>query len=122
MSKKRKKRRRRTCAYSHSTNKHHLLFQGRHWKTGYAKLLRDNFIFEVPICIHQNLHNHVIFDIPLPAGGELSRIWRDYVDESPIFFDILDGIEWLVSHSEDENFKRALEKQHDFFYSELYGQ
>lgn len=121
MSKK-KKRRRRTCVYSHSTNKHHLLFQGRHWKSGYAKMLRDNFIFEVPICIHQNLHNHILFDVPVPAGQELSRMWREYIDEKPIFEDIIEGIEWLILHSEDERFCLAMKKQLNFFYSELYGQ
>lgn len=120
MSKKIKYR--RICTYSNSTNKHHLLYQGRHWNSGYAKMLRDNFIFEIPICIHQNLHNHVLFDVPVPDGKELSKMLKDFEREKPEFCDIISGIKWLISHSEDERFCDAMKKQLDFFYNELYGQ
>lgn len=60
----------------HSTNLnqkdyHHILYQGRHWKQGWAKILREH-----PYCggyipqftLHSEIHSK-IHDIPTPNGG-----------------------------------------------------
>ena len=49
-------------------------------------------------------------------------MWKDFEREKPEFCDIISGIKWLISHSEDERFCDAMKKQLDFFYNELYGQ
>ena len=59
-------------------------------------MLRDNFIFEIPICIHQNLHNHVLFDVPVPDGQELSKMWKDFEREKPEFYDL--GMRKVACH------------------------
>ena len=51
---------------------HHILFQGRHWKCGWAKILREH-----PYCgakipqgtLHREIHSK-IHDIPTPNGPE----------------------------------------------------
>lgn len=51
---------------------HHILFQGRHWKQGWAKRLREH-----PYCggyipqmtLHREIHSK-IHDVPTPNGAE----------------------------------------------------
>jgi len=51
---------------------HHILFQGRHWKNGWAKRLREH-----PYCggyipqmtLHREIHSK-IHDVPTPNGAE----------------------------------------------------
>lgn len=51
---------------------HHLLFQGRHWQQGYAKLLRQHPYMGKYIpqaTLHREIHAK-IHDIPTPNGSE----------------------------------------------------
>ena len=60
-----------------TTDTHHLLFQGRHWKQGYAKLLREHPYFKVEIprdTLHRELHCK-IHDIPTPHGAECKEAY-----------------------------------------------
>lgn len=75
MSKKSKKRKSKKKsfypAYDHC-DYHHILFQGRHWKCGWAKILREH-----PYCgayipqatLHREIHSK-IHDVPTPNGPE----------------------------------------------------
>lgn len=69
MSKRAKKKVRKSSSFC---DYHHILFQGRHWKQGYAKVLREH-----PYCggyipqntLHREIHSK-IYDIPTPNGAE----------------------------------------------------
>ncbi len=98
-------------------NRHHCLFQGRHWDKGYAKALREHFTFMIPVCVHNDLHNHVLHDIPVPH--DVADIWRAYQAEQPTFRSIVPACDWLIAHSEDEAFIACMKRQRDFFAKNL---
>ena len=68
-----KKRRKRSRVVQYNEkDTHHLLFQGRHWKQGHAKLLREHPYFKVEIpknTLHRELHSK-LHDLPTPNGTE----------------------------------------------------
>lgn len=56
---------------------HHLLFQKRHWQTGYAKLLREHEYMGAMIpkaTLHREIHSK-IHDIPVPNGKECKEAY-----------------------------------------------
>lgn len=57
---------------------HHLLYQGRHWKQGYAKLLRESPYFKVLIprdTLHRAIHGK-LHDLPTPHGAECRKAYQ----------------------------------------------
>lgn len=61
---------------------HHLLYQGRHWKQGYAKLLRESKYFKVETpkdTLHREIHSK-IHDIPTPNGSECKLAYQLMVE------------------------------------------
>ncbi|MBR2659359.1 hypothetical protein IKG16_01565 [Candidatus Saccharibacteria bacterium] len=83
MSKQYKKRRKRLKRLkwrrSERLDWHHLLYQGRHWHRGYARLLRVHPYLKV--CIPQrSLHGRIhrkIHDIPCPNEEELKEAYTE---------------------------------------------
>ena len=67
-----KRKRHRAAIDYNALNYHHLLFQGRHWKTGYAKLLREHPYMGkyIPMATLHRLIHSKIHDIPTPNGKE----------------------------------------------------
>lgn len=67
-----KRKRHRAAINYNALNYHHLLFQGRHWKTGYAKLLREHPYMGkyIPMATLHRLIHSKIHDIPTPNGKE----------------------------------------------------
>ena len=67
------KRKRHRAVINYGTlNYHHLLFQGRHWNNGFAKLLREHPYMGkmIPMpTLHRLIHSK-IHDIPTPNGKE----------------------------------------------------
>ena len=54
---------------------HHILFQGRHWKQGWAKILREHKYCGGYIpqdTLHREIHSK-IHDIPTPNGSECRK-------------------------------------------------
>ena len=126
MSKKKewKKRRQHRSRPSHNgTNRHHLLFQGRHWTTPYAKQLRTAMVREIPISIHNQLHNEILHDVPKPAEKLLETAWKDYQSEKMIIdsLGICQLILWLCDEIPDEAFRACMARQYEFFRSQLMG-
>ena len=99
-------------------NRHHLNFQGRHWNKGCAKQLRDSFIFVVPIYLHNELHNEVLHDVPVPYDAP--DIWRALNSEQPVFANVIDACDWLICHSRDEAYVACLKRQREFFAKSLH--
>ena len=67
-----KRKKHRAAIDYNALNYHHLLFQGRHWKTGYAKLLREHPYMGkyIPMATLHRLIHSKIHDIPTPNGKE----------------------------------------------------
>lgn len=58
---------------------HHLLFQRRHWKQGYAKALREHWYMGKYIprdTLHRTIHSK-IHDIPTPNGKECRKAFEE---------------------------------------------
>ena len=97
-------------------SRHHLLFQGRHWNVGRAKEMRNFFVYKIDQDIHNELHNHVVHDVPRPAPLEMSRLYDQFtVDRWRLEgYDIFEALDWLQHNCDCESFNRAIQKQIDF--------
>lgn len=65
--------------YNSTLDKHHLLFQGRHWQQGYAKALREHIYMTKYIprdTLHREIHAK-IHDIPCPNGRECKKAFEE---------------------------------------------
>lgn len=120
MSKKKKGKKKRRRAIPapplNAKDRHHLAYQGRHWKSGYAKLIRDSFVRAIPIAYHRELHDR-LHDVPLPDGALLRAAWdkywpnRDEIDMYPPSR----AAAWLYVNIPDDGFRKAMQYQIDFF-------
>lgn len=117
MAKKKKKKNRRIHRQATGCNRHHILFQARHWTTPYAKQLRNVMNREIPIVIHNELHNEVLRDVPKPSEKLLETAWKAYqADKTTIdAFDIQKLILWLYDAIPDEAFRACMMIQYRFF-------
>ena len=116
MSKKNK----RKCA---TTNRHHLIFQRTHYRDGYAKLLREAFVYELDIDLHNELHNYVLHDVPRPSNAEIKAAWLKYQAERDIIakYDIIDACKWLMLSCYDPAWRACMQRQLIFLRSNLGG-
>lgn len=128
MSKKKRKRklkRRQQRTFRNppitAKDRHHLCFMRRNWDTGYAKAIRNHFIYAIPVVYHRELHNAVIGNVPRPSEVLLAQAWRDYNADIDYVesLDVLSAIVWLQEHIPDEAFRNALQIQYDFLSSRL---
>lgn len=71
----------------------------------------------MPVCVHNDLHNLVIHDIPVPK--DVAKIWRVYQTEQPELDDVVIACDWLISNSGDEAFVACMRRQRDFFAQNL---
>lgn len=113
----RKPREPRVITRGYHSNVHHLLFQRRHWDSGYGKLLRNVFTFKVDEWTHNLLHHTVIQDVPRPPEKLLKAAWEDYTNEKETVdnMNILQALSWLMTHIEDDDCRKALATQYCFF-------
>lgn len=117
MAKKKKKKNRHSYRRVRGFNRHHILYQARHWTTPYAKQLRVAMAREVPIVIHNKLHNEVLHDVPKPSEKLLETAWRAYQAEKTTIdaYDIQKLILWLYDAIPDEAFRACMMVQYRFF-------
>ena len=57
---------------SNRTDYHHILFQGRHWSQGWAKILREHHYcgaYIPQMTLHREIHSK-IHDVPTPNGKD----------------------------------------------------
>ena len=118
MAKKRTKKRRTQPT---GRNRHHCLFQAKHWSNGKAKELRAYFVYYLPIATHNELHNHVLRDVPKPPPEALIPLYLAFLEQKAKIdhLDIIDALEWLENACDYEPFQNAIRKQHDFLILKL---
>lgn len=76
-----KKKCKKACVNYHRKDTHHICYQARHWKTGYAKLLREHWYMKVEIpqmTLHRLIHSK-IHDIPCPEGKDCKRAYLELI-------------------------------------------
>lgn len=117
----RKGRRLRKAQRAKHANKHHLLFQRKHWSDGYAFLLRQTFVRELDVDIHNDLHKGILHDIPRPPERELKRAWelyQEYKDEVNRL-DIVEACEWLIQACDDPAYRECMKRQYWYLKTRL---
>lgn len=121
MSKRHK--RRRNHRRPEGNNIHHLLFQRKHWVTPYAKKLRTAMVRELPVSVHNELHNEILHDVPRPAERLLQTAYNDYLEEKEIIdtLGICQLIVWLCDEIPDEAFQACMMVQFRFLSTRLGG-
>lgn len=119
----RKGRRLRKLKRSHHTNKHHLIFQRKHFSEGYGYLLRQAFIFELDVNIHNELHRHVLHDIPKPSERELKRAWEAYQANMWTIrrYDIVQACDWLMNACTDPAWRACMKRQRNYLKARIGG-
>lgn len=119
----RKGRRLRKKQRAKHTNRHHLIFQKSSFSDGYGFLLRNAFIYELDIDIHNELHKIVIHDIPRPPEEQLKRAWEEYrLNRWTIAqFDILQACEWLLYACDDHAWRACMARQLAYLQEKLKG-
>lgn len=120
MSKKRKRRNRQKTQPT-GRNRHHICFQGRHWDSDMAKELRNYFVYYIPISIHNELHNHLLHDVPKPPPEAMKPLYLAWKEQKGILdhFGIIEALEWLEKACDYEPFQMAMRKQRNFLEQKL---
>ena len=120
MSKKRKRKNRQKTQPT-GRNRHHICFQGRHWCNGMAKELRNYFVYYIPISIHNELHNHLLHDVPKPPPEAMKPLYLAWKEQKGILdhFGIIEALEWLEKACDYEPFQMAMRKQRNFLEQKL---
>lgn len=97
-------------------NSHHLLYMKNEWNSGYAKKLRERFIYKIPVPMHDELHHAVLQSIHKPSDELLRQTW-EILQESPQVssYGILMALAWLYIYTPDQEFRKDIQKQIDFF-------
>lgn len=83
--------------------------------------MRDNFVFWLDIDIHNELHNHIIHDIPKPSAGAILSILQAFQDQIDIIdqMDIVEAAEWLAAACDEEPFHACMQHQANFLREKL---
>ena len=120
MGKKKKKKKRR-CNRSRippitTRDRHHICFQKSHWNSGYAKLICMAFVRYVPVVYHRELHAR-LKTVPIPDHKLLKAAWEKYQQNQAEIdsYDVARAAAWLYVNIPDEEFRRAMHVQIDFF-------
>ena len=120
MAKNRRRRPREKRPYT-GQNRHHLLYQGRHWSNGMARSLRNSFIYLLDVKIHDELHNAILHDIPKPSPEAMKTLYlafeaqRQEIDQ----MDIVQAAEWLTMACDEEPYHSCMAHQAQFLKEKL---
>jgi hypothetical protein len=109
----RKGRRLRKAQRSKHTNRHHLIWQRVHYGDGYGFLLRQAFVYELDVDIHNYLHQHILHDIPKPPEWQLKMAWEAYRADKWLIdqYDIVQACEWLAKACSDPAWRACMNRQ-----------
>ena len=119
MGKKKKKKRQKRSRIPPVTtrDRHHLLWpKNQSWNSGYAHLLCMAFVRYVPVVYHRELHAH-LKGVSVPDEKLLKEAWQRYqANQAEIdSYDVARAAAWLYVNIPDEEFRRAMQYQIDFF-------
>ena len=102
-------------------NRHHLLFQRRHWNNGRAKVLQQAFVYMLDVKIHDELHHAVLNDITKPSPEGISSIFNAFLEQEWEInqMDIVEAAEWLQNACDEEPFHSQMKRQAQFLRKKL---
>lgn len=101
-------------------DRHHICFQKRYWNKGYAKAICMSFVRYVPVVYHRELHSK-LKSVPLPPNEMLAEAWKLYeANKAEIdSYNVARAAAWLYVNIPDEEFRKAMQIQIDFFATRL---
>lgn len=104
-------------------NKHHLIYQKNHYTDGYGWLLRNAFVYELDVGVHNELHKHILHDVPKPPESQLKRAWEVYQANKWLIdqYDIMQACEWLLNVCDDQAWRACMRRQLIFLKTNLGG-
>ncbi len=78
---------------------------------------------ELPVSVHNELHNEILHDVPKPAERLLQTAYNDYLEEKEIIdtLGICQLIVWLCDEIPDEAFQACMKVQFRFLSTRLGG-
>ena len=122
MSKKKKKAKRARIPPVTAADRHHICFQKRYWSKGYAKAICMAFVRYVPVVHHRELHTK-LRTVPVPPQEMLRNAWIEYQRNKDEIdgYGICRAAAWLYVNIPDEDFRRAMQYQIDFFTTRFGG-
>ena len=118
MSKKKRKQKLLMTGRSLNCDRHHqhICFQKRNWSKGYAKAICMAFVRYVPVVYHRELHAR-LRTVPVPDNALLKAAWEKY-QANKVEIDSYSAARaaaWLYVNIPDEQFRKAMQFQVDFF-------
>lgn len=114
MSRK-KQRDKRRAQEGHSD--HHVLFTRRLWSDGCKRKLRRAFVYELPLEVHQALHQ-AVRPVPPLDEEDAKWLWHQYVAEHRNM-ELMEALEWLRLHAPNSEFAIAIIEQQGFLQNNL---
>lgn len=121
MGKKKKRRVRRNPPLT-ARDRHHLTFpKNQDWGKGYAKLICQSFVRQVPVVYHRELHSKLTH-VPLPSEELLRQAWVEYQKNKDEIdsYGVCRAAAWLYVNIPDPEFRAAMQFQIDFFTTRLH--
>lgn len=98
-------------------NTHHILHYRRWWSKGYRQLLRKSFVYELPIPVHEALHN-TVGPVPPLGEDEAKQLWIMYC-EVKHEMDLFEALAWLQLHAPNSEFAIAIMAQYGFLLNNM---
>ena len=91
---------------------HHLLWTRKNWNKGYAHRLRKIFVYQLPMPLHQKLHE-AVEPIPVLDEQEARMLYVEYkrLDHE---LDLEEALQWLILHAPNSEFAMAMMAQLGF--------
>lgn len=112
---RRKQRQARKVAKGY--DRHHILFYRKEWDSGYQAKLRKCFVYEIPIDIHQELHQ-IVDAVPALSEDEAKELWVRFQSESEEL-SLFEAFAWLMRYSPSAEFSIAIMAQYGFLRNKL---
>lgn len=118
MGKKKKKKKLRARIPSITIrDRHHICWERSTWSSGhYARLICETFVRYVPVVYHREIHARMK-RVPVPSEELLKEAWEKYQKNSAEIdsYDVARAAAWLYVNIPDEEFRKAMQYQIDFF-------
>lgn len=110
--KKQRKARRIPSGY----DRHHILFYRKEWDKGYKAKLRKCFVYEIPVAVHQELHQ-VVDAVPALDEYDARELWIRFQCEGEM--SLFEALAWLMRNSPGAEFSIAIMAQYGFLRNKL---
>lgn len=111
-----RKKQRKARKVPNGYDRHHILFYRKEWDSGYKAKLRKSFVYEIPVAVHQELHQ-VVDAVPALSEAEAKELWIRFQDEGEM--SLFEALAWLMRYSPGAGFSIAIMAQYGFLQNKI---